>query len=121
MRKWTKSVQFFNRVPQEPIPKMIQILFLLSFLLTVCLSQDNQYAQPELSLSAIDPSLIQYLPEIAAELNAEGIDISESIGYPDLSGIFFNGLIIITLLLLVSNLLNIALFPQATEVNITKK
>ena len=33
----------------------------------------------------------------------------------DLSGYFFNGLIIITLLLFVSNLLNITLFPMLTE------
>ena len=33
----------------------------------------------------------------------------------DLSGYFFNGLIIITLLLFVSNLLNITLFPILTE------
>ncbi|XP_023335907.1 uncharacterized protein LOC111707130 [Eurytemora carolleeae] len=100
---------------------MFCLLFTLLPLISALPQQQEVRTIPSFSVEIGDKvGAGEYAPDINAKL-----DVSQENGrfavdtefeYTDLTGYFFNAMILVSVLLLVSNLLNIQLFPNVSQV-----
>merc|ERR1712147_53152 len=93
---------------------MLHILLLLPLTLVAADAQDYEFVPPHPGQGSAR-YVEQYIPQISAGLDAAKTTENFNVLFGDFSGYFFNGMIIISILLLISNLLSIPLFPALTK------